>query len=471
MSLSRAVRNTFIQFVGRFFSTIFGIIALAIITRYLGQEKYGWYTTVTTFLQFFGILADFGLTLITAQMIAEPNANEEKIIANIFTLRFWLSVFFFGLATISVWFFPYPITIKLGVMIYSFTLFAVTLQNIFVGLFQKHLAMSKIAWGDILGRFIVLVGFFFCIWRGYSLLPILSVTVVANVFQFALLWVYAKKYIKVHFAYDKIIFKKVLQQSWPVAISIAFNLIYLRADILVLSLVRTQSEVGIYGAAYRVVDVLTSVPTMFMGLMLPMLAYTWVVGDKEKFKKYFSRAFDFLSILGWPLLLGGVALATPIMTLVAGKEFIISGYFLQILLVALFFIFFGLLASHTVLALKKQKTMILWYLFDAILSLVGYIIFIPKYGATAAAWVTVFSEGLIMIISFSLVLRTAKFFPSLAIFLKSFFAALIMMLFVFKIMAYPLILILILAIFVYFITLYLLRGITKQMILSVVKGE
>jgi O-antigen/teichoic acid export membrane protein len=49
----------------------------------LGQTGFGQYTTITTFLSIFAILADFGLTLVTAQMISQPNIDEKKILNNL----------------------------------------------------------------------------------------------------------------------------------------------------------------------------------------------------------------------------------------------------------------------------------------------------------------------------------------------------------------------------------------------------
>ena len=75
--------NTFFQISGKVGSTVIGLFTIAIITRYLGQAGFGQYTTIMTFLQFFGILVDMGLTLTTAQMISETGADEKKIMSNI----------------------------------------------------------------------------------------------------------------------------------------------------------------------------------------------------------------------------------------------------------------------------------------------------------------------------------------------------------------------------------------------------
>lgn len=471
MSLPRAARNTIIQMIGRAFSTLFGVVALALVTRYLGQERYGWYTTVTTYLQFFGILADFGLTLITAQMLSEPGVDEKKTLSNLFTFRLILSGLFFGASVLLIWLFPYPLIIKLGVLVMVATFYAVTLQNIFMGFFQKHIEMKVVAFGDAWGRLVILIGYGLCIWQNWGLLPILFISVLANVSQMGILWRYTRKMVGFTLAYDKAVFKDIFHRSWPVAISISFNLIYLKADTLILSLVRTQSEVGLYGAAYRMIDVLSNLPMMFMGIMLPLLTFAWSTGDKEQFKHYFRRAFDIVSIMILPMTAGGIFLARPLMTFLAGREFTDSGIYLQILFVALLAIFFGAVPAHAIIALKKQRDIIWWYIIDAVISLIAYIILIPRFGGVAAAWVTVFSEAFIAVATATMVWRTAHVLLSFKIFSKSLLATAIMILVINFFSYLHVFYLCLIAILTYFTAIYLVKGITKQMITDLVRSK
>ncbi|MBI5022846.1 MAG: flippase [Candidatus Magasanikbacteria bacterium] len=468
MSFPLIAKNTLIQIIGRGFSTLFGLIALAAITRYLGQEQFGWYTTVATFLQFFAVFADFGLTLIGSQMIAEPGADEDRLISNLFSFRLLLSSLFFGSAMIAIFFFPYPMTIKLGVLVLTGSFFAATLQNIFMGVFQKHLRMSIAALGDAGGRFIVLVGYFLCIFFQWGLLPILAVSVAANGAQFLFLFASAKKIVKIKWLAEWVIYKKIFAKSWPIAMSMGFNLIYLRADTIILSLVRSQTEVGLYGAAYRVIDVAASIPVMFMGIILPHLTSTWHI-DRAKFNHYFRRAFDFMCLIGLPFVLGGIYLAKPAMAFLAGAEFVESGTYLQILLIALLAIFFGALSGHAIVALNKQRSMIWGYIITAGLTLIGYFIFIPRYGAIGAGWMTVFSEILILILTFTVVERHIRLWPSLAIFSKSLISSIAMLVAVYFIPLPHFIYSLFLAILTYCLVLFLLKGITKEMIAELIK--
>jgi len=471
MSFSKAIKHTIIQLAGKSFSTLFGVLALAVLTRYLGQEKFGWFTTITVFLQFFGILADFGLTLVTAQMLAQPGVDEEKITSNLFSLRLGISFVFFGSALILIWFFPYPAVIKWGVLIYSASLFMVTLQNIFVGFYQRRTEMMRVAWGDVLGRGLILIGYIIAVLLKLNIFLIMAVSVVANLAQFLFLWQGVGRYLNICLTYNRDIYLEILRRSWPVAVSIAFNLLYLKADTLILSIFRPQTEVGLYGASYRVIDVLTTIPTIFMGIMLPLLASSFARQNNEEYKKYFRRAFDFLSILAWPLLIGGIMLSSKVMIFLAGSDFAASGNYLRILLIAMFCIFFGVASAHAVLSLNRQKQMIKWYLIDALLSLMGYFLFIPQYGAYAAAWVTVFSEAFIMMVAYLVVCKEGRFLPAGKVFGKSLTAAILMGVLIFYIQSFNFILVLVMAALFYFLILFLLRGLTREMLKSIIKNN
>ncbi len=64
-------------------------------------------------------------------------------------------------------------------------------------------------------------------------------------------------------------------------------------------------------------------------------------------------------------------------------------------------------------AVKKQKIMTLAYLVVAVVAIVGYVLYIPIYGAWAAAWVTLLSESLIGLFAFIVVSMTTKRLPNL----------------------------------------------------------
>ncbi len=412
MSLTRSIAgSTVIQVAGKFIGTLLGILTVAVMTRHLGRAGYGQFTTAVSFLQFFGILVDFGLSLTLIRMISEKDADEPRIASNIFTLRLVSAAVFFGASALLALLFPYPAIIKAGIAIASLSFLCISLSQVMVGVYQKHLAVGTAALAEVVGRTALLVGVYVAFGLGRGLLAALAILVVSNAIQLGLLVAGARRFVRLRLSFDGGLWKEIVRQSWPIGVSIAFNLVYLKGDVIVLSLVRTQSEVGLYGASYKILDVITVVPTIFMGLVMPVLAASWSSGQRSEFVRRLGRAFDFVSLLALPLMVGTFAVAADLMAFIAGPDFAAAGQYLRILMLAGGMVFWSALFGHTVVAMGLQRRMIWGYAADAVLSLALYLIFIPRYGAAAAAWVTFFSETFMAIATAAVVLIAVRALP------------------------------------------------------------
>ena len=317
---------------------------------------------------------------------------------------------------------------------------------------------------EVAGRIILLSGIAISIYFKLSIYFIFAMITAGSFTHMFISYLAARRHVNFRFAFDKDVWKAILKKSWPIAISISCNLLYLKTDIIILSLVRPEADVGVYGAAYRVVDILTMLPSLFMGLVLPIFTGYWVAKNKDKLKSLVQMAFDAMVVLALPIVLGTLVIGQKIMTLIAGQEFAISGDILKILILAVGSIFIGTLFGYLVVGINMQKKMIWGYLSVAIVSLVLYIIFIPIYGYWAAAIFTFLSEFLIAIITAVVVLRTIKFFPSLIIFGKALVAAGIMAGVLYLLRDLNVILLLIIAMVIYFALLILFRAVKKETI-------
>lgn len=427
MNKTRAIaNNTAFQVTGRAVGTLLGLITVAIMTRHLGREGYGEFTTVMSFLQFFGIIVDFGLTLTMVRMISTAGANEDKVASNIFTLRMVSGIIFFGIAPVVALFFPYSPLVKTAIALASLSFLSMTLSQVLLGVFQKHLSAHRAATAEVAGRALLLVGVVAAAWYGMGLLAFITALIAGNLLQFVITFAFARRHAAIRPSFDLSLWREIVRQSWPIGLGIIFNLVYLKGDIIVMSVTRTQAEVGLYGASYKILDVVTAIPMIFMGLVLPLLTVAWTSGDKEGFKRKLSLAFDFLSLLAIPLAFGAFAVGNDLMRFVAGADFAEAGIFMAILMIAAASVFFGTLFGHAVVALGKQKQMVWAYALDAAVALALYIILIPKFGAIAAAWITVGSEIFIAIATCMMVGRVARYFPPLSVFMRALVASALM---------------------------------------------
>ena len=390
MSTARAIaQNTAIQISGKAVSTLLGLAAIAMMTRYLGVEKFGWYITAIGFLQFVGIFSDFGFIVSTAKMLSEPAFDKQKLFNNIFTWRLATTIFFNGLAVAVIWLFPYPTAIKQATLILALSFIANTLSHAFIGFYQTKMKMAVVMVGEILGR-VVLVGCIALTIIGkYNFIPMMWAVTFGAWIYVLYLW---KNSDGVRLAIDKKISRAILRVMWPTAIGIIFNAFYLQGDRVLLPLYAPAADVAFYGAAYRVLDITAQIAFFTMGVMLPLLTYTWSRGLKDEFRKYFQLSFDLMLLVLVPMVAGTYVLAEPIMRIVAGNDFAGAGRVLALLSLSSLGVCFGMTFGQMALAIDKQHHAVWVYISNAILCVIAYFIFIPRYGMYGAAYVTIGSE-------------------------------------------------------------------------------
>ena len=169
------------------------------------------------------------------------------------------------------------------------------------------------------------------------------------------------------------------------------------------------------------------------------------------------------------MIVGTFFLSDRIVVLIAGQDFILSAGVLNILIFATGIIFLGVLFSNMIISLEKQKTLAYIYAFGALFNLIANLIFIPKYSYTGAAWTTFLTELAVTLLMVFILFRVLKTFLSFKPVLKYALAALVMALFLFYLSSLPLFLLILLAVLVYFASLYLFGGISAKEVLILVK--
>jgi O-antigen/teichoic acid export membrane protein len=473
--IKKIAYNTIFSAGARIIAVALSLFSLGVIARYLGKEGFGDYSLILSFLYVFNILADLGLYSLMTREISRPGADENKIASNIFTLRIVALFIFLTLAVSLVWLFPYTERVKLGVVIASFGYLFLSASQVLMGIFQKYLKIDRAGLADIIGRLVQLGLVIFFIYSKLGLFWLLVSLNISCIVNFLLNWVFAKKCIRFGLAFDFSFWKTIIKEALPIAASIVLTIVYFKFDTIFLSLgaINRSSEnpmadVGIYNIAYKILEGLIFFPSMFVGLIMPILS-RFAVSDKEQFKRVFQKTLDVLIIFIVPIVIGLLFLSLPIVALIGGKDFIDSAPVLKILSIAVGLIFFGNLFGSSIIALNKQKTGAYIYLSGMIFNIITNLIFIPKYSYLGAAWTTVATELLVTILMFWLIYKNTKYFPSLRVATKSFLAGLIMFLFLYFLKGQNLFLLVGGGGIIYFTFLYLIKGITREEISLLVK--
>ena len=412
MSLAASVgRNTIIQFIGKVFGTLLGVITAAVIQRYLRPEGFGAYTAAMAYVSFFSVVADLGLYLILIRDINKPGADVGKTISTMLGLR-WASAFLvLGGSALVVWLFPfYSVAVKQAIQIGAISFVAVAGTQLLVALFQSRMNMVWVTISELAGRAALLIGTILVTMSHLGLQTLMLVVAGGSILNLVMLLGSARRFATIRPRVDWVAWKAILRDALPVSISIVLNLIYFKADTILLSVFhKGDYAIGLYGAAYKVLEILITFPIIFVGLLLPTLGRAHASQDRETFLRVFQKGFEVLLLLVLPLIIGGSMLAREILVAIGKADFAPAAPVLQMLLIAVGASYLNALSGHTITIINRQRQMVWGYLSVALIGLLTYITLIPRFSYYGAATGTIITESLAAIIGYALILRVMKF--------------------------------------------------------------
>lgn len=471
MAIARKIAyNVVFNVITKILSTILALVGIGFITRYLGKEGFGDYSTVLAFFAFFGSIADLGLYTITAREISRSGADEKKILGNAFALRLVSSVAVFLITPILVFFLPYSQNVKIGILIVAASFVFSSTYMVLNGVFQKNLAMDKVATAEVLGKIIQIGIIIFAVHNNLGFITIILSILIAMIFNFLVVLLLVQKYIPLKLQFDFVYWKKFLKESAPLGLSAIVIFIYFKIDTILLSILKTNTEVGIYNAAYKVIENLSFFPAMIVGLMFPMFS-RHIFSDKKHFAHLANETIKVFFIIIVPLIIGTLFLSEGVINLIGGAAFSQAANTLRILIFALAFIFFGGLFNNILIASNNQKKM-LWMLIGcAIFNVTTNIVFIPTYSYTASAIISTLTEFLVAFTGLILTIKYTGYKPSIKQLPRILFSGLIMAIFLFMFKSHNFLTLVVGSSLVYVLFLWLTKTVTIRELRSIISNK
>jgi len=184
-------------------------------------------------------------------------------------------------------------------------------------------------------------------------------------------------------------------------------------------------------------------------------------------------AAEYLSMASLPILAFTIVAARPIVTFLFGAEFAAAAPALPVLAGAFVSISFGYLVGNMVVILELQRVFLRNAAVGLVINVVLNVVFIPRYGFQAAAWITLLTEATVMSLSMREVLRALAMRPRLERFARVLAAALVMgaVVGVARAAGAPLGALAAIAAVLYPLDLVLLRALSRGELVSVLRRE
>jgi O-antigen/teichoic acid export membrane protein len=449
----RVAANTAAQVAGRAGILALAAVSIALITRYLGPSSYGRYALALSYIQLFGVLADVGLFTIVVREISKRPEQTSRLVGNAMTLRALVSLLVVALALGVSLLLPYTPQVRVAILIAAVPFVLGLLSTSLVTVFQARLRMERAVIADVVGRAAALAAVGVVVAADWGFYAVVASAAVGAAVTLGLTAKLVRPLQAIRFAAEPAVWRMLIVSALPLGIALTINEIYFRADTLIISLYRSDREVGLYALAWRVYELVALFPAVIMTSVFPLLS-RYVEENEARARRLLQSASDVFWSLGLPLAAGGIVLAPGIVELAGGSGFADSAEPLRLLLPA------GALAY-----VNGLFGYALWLnVVSLVLNLGLNFALVPSEGIMAAAAVTLGCEIVIFGGAWVLMRTHYRFFPSLVGAGKALLAALVMAAALFPLRDGPVVPLVALGAVVYGVVLFAVGGVDRQLI-------
>ncbi len=394
-------------------STVFlSLFSIKLITGYLGQDGFGRYATVLAFFAFFSAIADLGIGMISVREISRDQADEQRILGNVITLRLLSSFGVFLLAPILIFFFHYPLELKIGILIGAFAVIFSTLSLVLNGIFQKRVAMQEVAFIEFIGKILQVSFITYAVAKNLGFLSIVSAILISMSFNATAVFLASRRHIRFQLRFERSYWKEFLHESYPMGVTAMITFLYFKLDTILLSVLRPAADVGIYNVAYKIMENLIFFPAMLAGLIIPLLS-RYLLSDRQKFDLIVSKTFKVFFLIAFPIVVGTLLLAKDIIFIVSGPDFLASATVLRILIFSLAFIFFGHFFNMILLVANAQRKLMRVLSIAAISNIVLNLALIPRFSYLGSATASTLTELFVVVAASFVAYRQIGYRPSM----------------------------------------------------------
>ena len=391
-------RNGILLLSARGINMLSQFVLFLVISRQMGQEALGVFTFVVSTTILGTYISNLGLdTLITREASHSP-ADGETLLSSLLSLKLISSVLAYSCINLSFIFLPLDPVIQRQLLIYSVIIFLNSISSLlwFYGDAFDRFLLHGVLWAA--NHLLRTIAGITVIFFGGFLDRVLMGLVAAEAVSLLLSWFITNRYIgKVRIHARLEVWENSLQKAWPIALGGLLGAISFRIDVSILQILRGSLEVGLYSAAFKIVEVMHVLPSSLSLSIFPRFSRVFRGAGVIQTAQMARRLLLLTLTLGALCSMALFVAAPWVIRLFYGPDFDGSISVLQILVLKIFFMFLALPLSYTLIAVGDERNMTGILALSALSSITINLLLVPLYGRHGSAMATVVSEVLLFL--------------------------------------------------------------------------
>ena len=389
-TIQRLLSNTLLAFLSSVIVKAGNALLFILIGRQLGPAASGSFSLATTYFTFVFGLSALGLHEIMVREVPARRDESGRYLVNYLALRLLLSAAVYGLLLLGLRLFaPYSDTTTTVIVILSLAAIPEAAFSMCQSLFEAHERLLTPLLASTASTALKLIAGFWLLARGANVATIAWVVPLASllsllVFAPGLARLFRRTPQRLPSRLDLGFLRHHLATMPSFFVIQLFSLLDYQADILLISLMLSEDDVGLYAAAQTILLGFNLMPVAVRTALYPVMSRYYVQAP-DKLAVLNDKISRYLLAAILPVATGVTLLAGPIIGLVYGPAFGPAVPVLQVSIWAVVFLFLNVPHSRLALIYNRQRDAALMLGVTTGLNVALNLLLIPRAGIVGAA--------------------------------------------------------------------------------------
>ena len=370
-----------------------GFLTIAFLARKVGVAGFGVINIGYTVLSYALVVSSAGLGSYGLRAIARGESS--ALVNTIITIRLISSFGAFILVSIAALIFISNDTISIMMILFCITLFP---QAFFIDwYYQGKEQMGIIGVCRMLSAIIYLLLIIGFVRSPVDLMWVAGAAIVGEITASSMMWIYyRRKSGGSRLMFSLFGWRSLMEQSLPLGGGSILSTISINLPMLVIGIVLTNSDVGIFSAANKLVFFLLMLDRVFAALLIPASARLHNQSP-ELLSTTLKLALKWILITTLPICVGGTILADKIVLTVFGMQYISAIDIFRILIWFFFFTMVHTIYVSGLLAIGQEKAYASVMIISVVIYGVSTSICTKIFGVAGTAAAMIVSEAATLI--------------------------------------------------------------------------
>lgn len=380
-------RNAVARGVGEVVAKLASVAFYVAIARELGEGGFGDFMFALSFTTLLLVASGFGTEDLVAREVARDRSRLDDYLSNAIALKVASSIALLALAAAFVNLAGYSEDARLAVYLVGGGVAVENLGRSFGSVFQATERMELLSVSLIMQRVATAGAGIAVLAAGGGIVEVSLIFFGGSLLGLAVAAIVMRRYVaRPRMAIDRSRWLPILRAGIPIGLVTMVLTVLLKVDQVLLSFLEggDNSEVGFYGAAFRLVEATMFISWSFAAAFLPWVAHRGPE-EGERLGQGYELALKALSAVLVPIGVAFVILAEPLIDLLYGEAYEAAVGPLRWLGVTTVFYGLNMLASTLLVARDRPLDFARICAIVVVLNIALNLALIPPLGATGAA--------------------------------------------------------------------------------------